>query len=100
MGEADRKDLKAKLAEFSHRLETLTRAFATQGELSDQHRSLMNEIERHRDRIQSKLDRVEAGGAPWDVVKAETEGELDSLSDKLTLLDESLDADEMKHLRN
>jgi hypothetical protein len=96
MGEADRDDLKIKLDDFSRRLDKRRREFASRGELTDSQQSLMNEIQRHQDRIQTKLDGVEASGTAWAVIKAEIEGEFHSLADKLALLDEKLDADEMR----
>jgi|SRR5215469_11600481 len=95
VSETDRDDLKAKLDDFTRGLEAQVGEFRQHGKLSDQHQSMMSEIERHRDRIQIKLDLVEACGTARDVIKAEIEGEFDSLADKLALLDERLDADEM-----
>ena len=96
MSETDRDDLKIKLDDFSRRLETRMHEFAAQGELSDEHQSLMTEIQHRRDRIQSKLDSVEAGGTTWEAIKFEMESEFRSLSDKLALFEEKLDADEMR----
>jgi hypothetical protein len=97
MSETDRDELKIKLDDLSRRLETRIREFAEHGELLDQqHQSWMTEIQRRRARIQTKLDSVDAHGAAWDVIKTEIESELSSLSDKLALFNERLDADEMK----
>jgi hypothetical protein len=99
MSETDRDDLKDKLNDFSLRLERRMREFATHGELSDQNQSLVTEIQRRRDRIQTRLESIEAGGTAWDVIKFEIESEFRLLSDELALLEEKLDADEMKHTK-
>jgi hypothetical protein len=96
VADTERDDLKVKLNEFSRLLDKRRQEFASRGELSDEHQSLADEIQRQQDRLQTKLDRVEASGTPWAVIKAEIESEFQSLSDKLALFDEKLDADEMK----
>jgi hypothetical protein len=96
VAETERDDLKVKLKEFSRRLDARRQEFALRGELSDQHQSLVDEIQCQQDRLQTKLDRVEASGTPWAVIKAEIESEFQSLADKLAQFDERLDAEEMK----
>jgi deoxyadenosine/deoxycytidine kinase len=99
MSEAERDQMRARLDEFSHRLDARTREFEQRGELSDLHRSLLGQIEGRHQRLQAKVAAAEAGGSTWDVVKAEFERDFSSVQDDLLLIDERLDADQMKRDR-
>ena len=96
MSEAERDQMRARLDEFSHRLDARTREFEQQGEMSDLHRSLLGEIDGRRQRLQAKLAAAEASGSTWKVIKAEFERDFSSIQDDLLLIDERLDADQMK----
>ena len=96
MSEAERDRMRARLDEFSRRLDARTREFENRGEFSDLHRSLIGKIERRRERLRAKLASAEASGSTWEVVKVELERDFSSIDDDLLLLDERLDADQMK----
>jgi hypothetical protein len=96
MNDAEREQMRAKLDEFSHRLDVRIREFEKRGEFSDLHRSLIGQIEGRRQRLQAKLASAEASGSQWEVVKAEFERDFSSIHDDLLLLDERLDADQMR----
>ena len=96
MSDAERDGMRARLDEFSRRLDARTREFEQRGELSDLHRSLLGQIEGRRQGLQAKLASAEASGSTWEVVKAEFERDFSSIHDDLLLLDERLDADQMK----
>ena len=95
--ECDR--MRARLDEFSQRLDARTREFQERGELSDAHQALMSQIQERRDRLQARLASVEATGSEWDVIRVECERDFGSIHDDLLLLDERLDADQMKQAR-
>jgi len=96
MSEAEREQMRAKLDGLSRRLDARTHEFRERGELSDLYQSLMDHIERRRDRLQAKLTSAEAHGTAWDVIKIEFERDFSAIFDDLLELDEKLDADQMK----
>jgi hypothetical protein len=99
MSEAELDRMRGRLEEFSQRLDARTREFKETGELSDLHQSLLNQIQRRRDRMQARLASVEAHGSTWDVLRVEFERDFRSIYDNLLLLDDRLDASQMKHRR-
>jgi hypothetical protein len=99
MSEAERDRMRARLEEFSRRLDARTREFHDQGEPSDAHQALMSEIRKRRDRLQARLASVEAKGSAWDVIRVEMERDFSSIHDDLLQLDERLDAGQMKQAR-
>lgn len=96
MTEAERKELKAKLVEFSERLDACVRDLRERGEFTDAHRALIEELERRHNQVQKRLALAEANGTAWELVKSQTERDFSSLWDALLQLNEQLDADEMK----
>jgi hypothetical protein len=99
MSEAERDRMRARLDEFSQRLDARTREFQERGELSDVHQALMSQIHERRARLQGRLASVEATGSAWDVIRVECERDFSSIHNDLLLLDERLDADQMKQGR-
>jgi len=96
MTQAERDELKERLDDFSRRLNAHMHDLKEQGEFTDVHRTLMDDITRRHDQIQKKLALAEAHGTPWDVIKIETERDFSSLFDDLLQINEQLDADEKK----
>jgi hypothetical protein len=99
MSEAERDGMRAKLDELSQRLDARTREFRETGELSDLHQSLLRQIQARHDRMQAKLASAEAKGSAWDVIRVEIERDFRSIYDDLLLLDDHLDASQMKQHR-
>jgi hypothetical protein len=99
MSEAERDRMRARLDEFSRRLDARTREFQDRGELSDVHQSLVSQIQGRRDRLQARLASAEASGSAWQVIKAECERDFAAIDDDLLLLNERLDAGQMKQSR-
>jgi hypothetical protein len=99
MSEAERDRMRARLDEFTQRLDACTREFKETGELSDLHQSLLRQIQGRHDRMQAKLAAVEAKGSAWDVIRNEFERDFRSIYDDLLLLDDRLDAGQMKQHR-
>jgi hypothetical protein len=96
MSEAERDRMRARLDEFSRRLDARTREFHERGELSDVHQFLVRQIQGRRDRLQDKLVSAEASASAWQVIRAECERDFASIDDDLLLLNERLDAGQMK----
>jgi hypothetical protein len=96
MSEAERDRMRAQLDEFSRRLDARTREFKETGELSDVHQSLIGQIEGRHARMQARLASVEANGSAWDVIRVEFERDFRSIFDDLLLLNDRLDASQMK----
>jgi hypothetical protein len=96
MSEAERDRMRARLDEFSERLDARTREFKETGELSDLHESLLSQIQGRHDRMQARLASVEANGSAWDVIRVEFERDFRSIYDDLLLLDDHLDASQLK----
>jgi hypothetical protein len=99
MSEAEGDRMRAELDAFSQRLDARAREFKERGEFSDLHQSLLSDIQARHDRLQAKLASVEAHGSTWGVAKVECERDFRSIYDDLLLLDERLDADQMKQAR-
>lgn len=99
MSEAERDRMRARLDEFSQRLDARTREFKETGELSDLHQSLLSQIQGRHDRMQARLASAEASGSAWDVIRIELERDFGSIYDDLLLLDDRLDASQMKQHR-
>lgn len=91
--------MRARLDEFSQRLDARTREFKETGELSDLHQSLLSQIQGRHDRMQARLASAEASGSAWDVIRIELERDFGSIYDDLLLLDDRLDASQMKQHR-
>jgi hypothetical protein len=100
MSEAERDQMRARLDEFSRRLDARTREFKETGELSDLHQSLLRQIQGRHDRMQARLASAEASGSTWDVIKVELERDFRSVYDDLLLLNDRLDASQMKQHRD
>jgi deoxyadenosine/deoxycytidine kinase len=96
MSEAERDQMRARLDEFSRRLDARTREFEQRGEFSDLHRSLLDQIEARRQGLQAKLASAEASGSTWEVVKDEFQRDFSSIHDDLLRIDERLDTEQMK----
>jgi hypothetical protein len=96
MSEAERSRMRAKLDEFSLRLDARAREFQERGDFLDVHQSLMTQIRRRHDQLQSKLVAAEANGTAWEVIKIEFERDLSSMYGDLLKLEEQSDADAMK----
>jgi hypothetical protein len=60
MSDEGRDQMRARLNEFSQRLDARAREFEQQGELSDLHRSLLGQIDGRRQRLPAKLVAAEA----------------------------------------
>jgi hypothetical protein len=99
MSEAERDRLRARLDEFSRRLDARTCEFRERGELSDVHQSFMRQIHERREQLQAKLASAEASGSAWQVIMAECERDFTAIDDDLRLLDERADAGQMKQAR-
>ena len=96
MIDVERDNLKAKLDEFSRRLDAHVRDLKEQGQFTEEHRRLIAEITQRHDQMQRKLALAEAKGTAWEVFKRETERDFSSLFDDLLQINERLDTDEMK----
>jgi hypothetical protein len=96
MSEAERNRMRAQLDEFSQRLDARTLEFKERGELSDVHQSLISQIEGRHARMQARLASVEANGSAWDVIRVEFKRDFRSIYDDLLLLNDRLDASQMK----
>jgi hypothetical protein len=99
MSDAERDRMRARLDEFSQRLDARTREFRETGQLSDLHQSLLRQIQGRHDRMQARLASVEAKGSAWDVIRVEIERDFGSIYDDLLLLDDHLDVSQMKQHR-
>jgi hypothetical protein len=67
--------------------------------MSDLRQSLLSQIQRRHDRMQARLASAEAKGSAWEVIRVEFERDFRSIYDDLLLLDDHLDASQMKQHR-
>ena len=96
MTETDREKFRAKLDEFSKRLDAHLRDFKEQGEFTDARQTLAEDIGQRHDKIEKKLALAEANGTAWDVIQSEMERDFNSLFDDLHQHTQRLDDDEMQ----
>ena len=86
--------LRRELDDLSRRLDARTREFRRNGEFSDVHEALMNDIRNRHDQLRTKVDASVREGRSWDLVKTEFIRDYSSMFDDLLQFEERLDADE------
>ncbi len=92
----DLADLRRKLDDLSHRLETRSQEFVQTGKFSDIHEALINQIRQRQNRLKMRVDAAARVGTKWDLVRAEFTRDNSSIFDDLLQLEELLDAEVMK----
>jgi hypothetical protein len=75
-------------AEFSRRLDHLTRENQQQGDSPALPQALIARINLHCDRMLKRLKAAEANGTTWDVLKVELRRDFGALVDQISLVDE------------
>ena len=84
------------LDDLSHRIDARTREFKQNGEFSDVHEAMINQICQRQDKLRMKVDAAVREGTSWDLVRAEFIRDHSSIFDDLLQIEERLDADAMK----
>jgi len=84
------------LAQFSSLLDAHIRDFREHGEFPESHQRLINEIQNRRQQVARKLERVEREGTTWELLTVEIDRDIQGLFDQLSLLNERIDAEQMK----
>ncbi|MGA2127688.1 MAG: hypothetical protein ABSG76_16230, partial [Xanthobacteraceae bacterium] len=83
------------LDDLSRRLDARTQEFRRNGEFSDVHEALVNDIRKRHDQLRTKVDAVVHEGRSWNLVKTEFIRDYSSMFDDLLQFEERLDADEV-----
>lgn len=99
MSEPEHDRMQARLDAFGRLLDARTREFKETGEFSDQRQLLISQIRGSHDRMQARLASAKASGSSWDLIRVEFERDLGSIYDDLLLLNNRLDAEQMKQRR-
>jgi hypothetical protein len=99
MSETEHDRMQARLEAFGRLLDARAREFKQTGEFSDQHELLISQIRGRYDLMQARLASAKASGSSWDLIRVEFERDLGSVYDDLLLLNNRLDAEQMKQRR-
>jgi hypothetical protein len=99
MIDPDADALHARFEAFSQRLRARIAEFQQLGELSDIHRSLLQQIQQRHDQLATKLAYAKESGDKAGLLKAECARDFNGLLDEFLLMEERLDADAMKAAR-
>jgi hypothetical protein len=91
MSDPDKTEFRKKLDEFSERLRARTEEFRKQGEFSDVHEALLNQIRQRNDALRKRVAETEQRGTAWDLIKAEFVRDYSSLFDDMLEFEERLD---------
>lgn len=87
--------LRARLDDFSRRLDASTREFETTGELTERQAS----VRKRSEAIKAELDRAIQSGNVSDILRLEFERDLNALLDDFSRMEKEFDAAAMKKSR-
>ena len=96
MTQTERDELRDRLDDFSRRLNAHVRDLKERGEFSEFYRRSIEEIRGRQNQIRQKIAAAEGKGSAWAAIQAEIGRDFESLFDDLRLINERLDAEEMK----
>ncbi len=88
--------LRNKLDTFSRRLDAKVREFKDQGEFSDDHEPVVEQIRKRHKCIREDLDAAIRKGAVWETIKYEFERDFNALHEELLRFEDRLDANVSK----
>jgi hypothetical protein len=91
MSDPNQAEFRKKLDEFSERLRVRTEEFRKQGEFSDTHQALLNQIRQRNDALRNKVAEAEQKGTTWDLMKTEFVRDYSSLFDDMLEFEDRLD---------
>ena len=86
---------RARLDDFSRRLDASISEFETTGELTERQAS----VRKRSEAIKAELDRAIQAGTVSDILRLEFERDLNALLDDFSLMEKEFDAAAMKELR-
>ncbi len=92
MSEAEKNELRQRLADLSHRLDDRVREFKEKGEFSDIHHRSVIELRQRQGKLIERVHAAEHTGKSWELAKAELARDFGSLFDDFLALEETLDS--------
>ena len=81
--------MRQEMESFSHRLRALKEELRERGKLSDENQALLDQIQRHKERLEVKCSNAEKAGN-WDFIKEEFDSDWNSLVVDLAMMENRL----------